>query len=275
MPIVSIPFDSTPDQRSALLKQQADAVRSRGVNTKPGAPRNLLVTPGIESLTVTFTPPPDDTGIVGYRAYSPDDVTLVQDIRDPTCRRIVVTVPRPTDGSEPTPVNVFVCAINAQLIESSRAVIQSTPTSTDGITSISGDGTASGPGAVSFTLSNVNANVGTFTKVTVNAKGLVTAAQNIKRSDIPFPIASKLIAYTVVETDYLLLGDATFLPFTITLPASPTAGMEFRFKKIDASVNAVTISGGTHNIDGTATLVLSTQYQHATVVYDGSVWWVV
>jgi hypothetical protein len=126
MPIVDIPFNASPDQRSALLKQAADAVRSRGVNTKPGAPRSPLVVPGVGTLTVSFVPPPDTTGIVGYRAYSPDDVTLVQDIRDPTCRRIVVNVPPPASGP-PTPVNVFVCAINSQLIESSRVVIKGTP----------------------------------------------------------------------------------------------------------------------------------------------------
>lgn len=44
------------------------------------------------------------------------------------------------------------------------------------ITALTGDGTASGPGSAVFTLANVNTNTGTFASVTVNAKGLVTAA---------------------------------------------------------------------------------------------------
>lgn len=50
------------------------------------------------------------------------------------------------------------------------------------ITSLSGDGTASGPGAAAFTLTSVNANIGSFgsstsiPSFTVNAKGLLTAA---------------------------------------------------------------------------------------------------
>lgn len=46
------------------------------------------------------------------------------------------------------------------------------------ITALTGDGTASGPGSAAFTLSTVNSNVGTFLypQITVNAKGLVTAA---------------------------------------------------------------------------------------------------
>lgn len=48
------------------------------------------------------------------------------------------------------------------------------------ITALTGDVTASGPGSVASTLATVNANVGTFTAatITVNAKGLITAASS-------------------------------------------------------------------------------------------------
>lgn len=48
------------------------------------------------------------------------------------------------------------------------------------ITDLTGDGTASGPGSAALTLATVNSNVGSFTlaNVTVNAKGLVTAASS-------------------------------------------------------------------------------------------------
>lgn len=44
---------------------------------------------------------------------------------------------------------------------------------------LSGDATGSGTTAIAVTLATVNANVGTFNNVTVNAKGLVTAASNV------------------------------------------------------------------------------------------------
>lgn len=48
------------------------------------------------------------------------------------------------------------------------------------ITALTGDGTASGPGSSALTLATVNGNVGSFTyaSITVNGKGLITAAAN-------------------------------------------------------------------------------------------------
>lgn len=44
---------------------------------------------------------------------------------------------------------------------------------------VSGDASGSGTTAITLTLANVNSNTGTFNNVTVNAKGLVTAASNV------------------------------------------------------------------------------------------------
>lgn len=57
---------------------------------------------------------------------------------------------------------------------------------TGGITALTADGTASGPGSAAFTLSTVNSNIGAFylPTFTVNAKGLVTAASGNTPSQI-------------------------------------------------------------------------------------------
>lgn len=70
--------------------------------------------------------------------------------------------------------------------------------------SVTGDATGSGTTAIGLTLATVNSNVGTFTKVTVNAKGLVTAATTLAATDIPTLTAAKISDFdTQVRTSRL------------------------------------------------------------------------
>lgn len=122
--------------------------------------------------------------------------------------------------------------------------------------SLTGDGTATlssfdGSANVSaaFTLATVNSNVGTFTKVTVNAKGLVTAAVQASLSDLSAPTAS-----------FGMGGQK------ITNVAEPTAAQDAATKNyvdsvaqgldVKASVRAATTANitlsGTQTIDGVA-----------------------
>lgn len=60
---------------------------------------------------------------------------------------------------------------------------------------------------------------------------------------------------------------------TISCPASPVVGQTYNVKKIDSSAFAVTLSGNGKNIDGAASVTLSSQYDNTTVQYDGNQWW--
>lgn len=82
------------------------------------------------------------------------------------------------------------------------------------------------------------------------------------------PVLTATGDYLATTFDYTLRVDATAAPITITLPASPAHGEIKNIKKIDSSVNAVTIDGGTHSIDGALTVVVSTQYTNITLQYD-------
>ncbi len=79
--------------------------------------------------------------------------------------------------------------------------------------------------------------------------------------------------YTVTSDDTSLPCDATAGNVVITLPASPHTGEWKGLKKVDSSGNTCTYSGNGKNIEGAATLVYSTQYQHAMAQYDGTQWW--
>lgn len=88
---------------------------------------------------------------------------------------------------------------------------------------------------------------------------------------------TKTANYTVVDSDRdkIILVDATAGAVTITLLASATAGDGFRIviKKIDSSVNAVTVDGNAaETIDGATTSVLATQYSSDNLICNGTNW---
>lgn len=122
--------------------------------------------------------------------------------------------------------------------------------------SLTGDGTATLTGfdgsanvSAALTLATVNSNVGTFTKFTVNAKGLITAASQASRSDLSAPTA-----------------DISNGGFKITNVAEPTLSTDAATKNyvdsvaqgldVKASVAVATTANitlsGTQTIDGVA-----------------------
>ena len=63
---------------------------------------------------------------------------------------------------------------------------------------------------------------------------------------------------------------------TLTLPsAGPSAGIEYKVKRTTAGVNSLTITALSGNIDGTASIGVSVQYDCLQIVSDGSNWWIV
>lgn len=87
--------------------------------------------------------------------------------------------------------------------------------------SITGDISGTGSTAITTTLATVNSNVGTFTKLTVNAKGLVTAATSLTASDIPTLTAAKISDFdTQVRTS------------TVAQLAAPAAALAMNSQKI-------------------------------------------
>lgn len=87
-----------------------------------------------------------------------------------------------------------------------------------------------------------------------------------------YPYLSKTANYTVLTTDWAntntltITVDASAGAVTITLPAaSTTAGKIINIKKMDSSINTVTVNGGGTNIDGTSTSVITMQYGNAMI----------
>lgn len=108
---------------------------------------------------------------------------------------------------------------------------------------------------------------------TLSAKTFTTPTVNGERR----AISTKTAAYTALATDCTLLCDATTAAFIVTLPAAASSsGMVLTVKKIDVSVNAVTIDANASElIDGSNTKVLSTQFASVTIHCNGTAWYVI
>lgn len=81
----------------------------------------------------------------------------------------------------------------------------------------------------------------------------------------------------VLFDDSTVLADATGGAVALDLPPAAQAYRRvLAFKKIDASVNAVTIAAdGAETIDGAGTQPLAAQYDSLTIQSDGQAWWII
>lgn len=80
-------------------------------------------------------------------------------------------------------------------------------------------------------------------------------------------------SYTVQLTDSVILLNGNI---TVTLPLARVAGSKrITVKVINAGGGTRTVSGNGNNIDGTATVTTTTQYQSWDFVTDGTNWFVI
>ena len=144
----------------------------------------------------------------------------------------------------------FSNTVNADIAGNSATA---TKLATSRTISVSGDadGSASFDGSanadIAITLDTVNADVGTFTKVTVNAKGLTTAASQASLSDLSSPSADFSFANHKLTnlTDPVSDQDAA----TKYYVDSVAQGLDVKASVVAATVGNITLSGA-QTIDG-------------------------
>lgn len=88
--------------------------------------------------------------------------------------------------------------------------------------------------------------------------------------------STKTTTYTITTSDDVILADATSAAFTITLPAANSTPRKlYRIKKIDSTLNAITIdAAGSETIEGSADTTINTQYETITLVPNGTSWFI-
>jgi hypothetical protein len=76
----------------------------------------------------------------------------------------------------------------------------------------------------------------------------------------------------MLTSDYTILADATSTPITITLPTGPSPGEVHNIKKIDATINIVTVSGNGVLVEGAPTALIKRQNVSLEVQFDSTNW---
>lgn len=92
------------------------------------------------------------------------------------------------------------------------------------------------------------------------------------------PVTRNVTAnYTVVSTDNTVFANAAGGGFTVTLPATPTAGETHNIKKTDSTRQAVIISGNGNNIDAYTTVTVNVPYTSIEVQWNSptSTWQII
>lgn len=101
-------------------------------------------------------------------------------------------------------------------------------------------------------------------------------SDGILKPSIITEIITVTSSLTAGPNNTIILVDATSGPVTITLPPAISGG-DFVIKKIDSTINAVTVDGdGSETIDNSTTQVITVQYVSIRIIADSSNnWWII
>ena len=129
--------------------------------------------------------------------------------------------------------------------------------------------------APTFSVAGSDANISLT--LTTKGTGIVQTAATLKYAGVIAGLSTKTAAYTLVATDYTVLGNATTASFSLTLPTSVGAtGQVYIIKKVDSTANTVTIlTTSSQTIDGSTSKVLSYQYDGFQLQSDGANWMII
>lgn len=108
------------------------------------------------------------------------------------------------------------------------------------------------------------------------AAGVITANSIFAKliGTLKSPVTKKVANYSITENDTVLLGDAGGGAFSFTLPSASTSeGREFTIKKVDSSINPITITTtSSQTIDGNPNFQLSGRWDYVKLLSDGANW---
>lgn len=145
-------------------------------------------------------------------------------------------------------------------------------------TSVSGSSNRVGSGTSNITIQD-SSNI-TVSPLLQNVTVINSSNLTIEESDVVYVNNVKVSAndeWTNVTTSQTIEAGNYLANGTITLTldtANAVRGTTYVIKDITTGVHTLTISGGGVNIDGAATTTLTTQYQVATIRFNGTQWYI-
>lgn len=113
-----------------------------------------------------------------------------------------------------------------------------------------------------------NTSLETGSPTTLSSLGVATLGHLIA------PTRSITSGTTVTQNDDVILANANSASLIVTLPAIASSPYRIAVKKTDSSANKVRITPTGGNIEGAANLDLQNLNECATLVHDGTNWWV-
>ncbi len=139
---------------------------------------------------------------------------------------------------------------------------------TNSATTIVGTTTINNSGSAATTIGNANSNVAIGQTTTPNSSLQVTGSMGVSYQKVTS-------SYTLLNSDYIVLANATSGALTITLPTATATlkGRIYTIGKTDETTNIVTFSPALQLTESTtvSSINFATKYR---VVCDGSLWWI-
>jgi hypothetical protein len=107
-----------------------------------------------------------------------------------------------------------------------------------------------------------------WNSVDKNIKIVSGAALGDKNNVYSHSAITTSVLLTTGSSYVILVNNST--PVTITLPATPLNGQVFKIKNVSGSAvtNIITVAGNTHNIDGSSSGLINTDYGALELMYD-------
>ena len=172
-----------------------------------------------------------------------------------------------------------------------KGLITAASSSTPPLTSLTGDVTTSTSGAASATLATVNSNVGSFTNasLTVNAKGLITAASSGTAPVTSVSLTDSTGLFNITGSPGTGVASLTLSSLNsqtanevLASPNGSSGAPSFRSLVVadvpngnltETTSSVLTISGGTHAVLGSGTTIAVSQATTSTAGYVSSTDW--